>query len=177
MKGFSSEWLADYNANKAPDSAQNRLADAQPADMVYGEIHYSARPARREAPKNSSEHKQQVKLFKWAAENVKYYPHLAALYAVPNAAKRSKVMGAQMKAEGLKAGVNDIHLPAPIGGYTGLWIEMKYGYNKLTDLQREWADLMRWLGHRTEVCYWYEEARWVLLDYLTDSGKLLRKAA
>ena len=136
-----------------------------------------ARPAKRQAPKNSNEHKEQVKLIQWKDENLHLYPRLAALYAVPNEGQRNPVAGRKKKAEGLLAGVLDLHLPCPVGEYCGLWIEMKYGRNKMTQSQREWADLMRWLGHRVEVCYWFEEARWVLLDYITESGTNLRLAA
>ncbi len=134
-------------------------------------------PSKPGARLKSSEHKEQVKLIKWKDENIKYYPHLAALYATPNGGKRHLGTARKMKAEGATAGVLDIHLPVPIGGFSGLWIEMKYMYNKMSDEQREWADLMRWVGHRVETCYSFEEARWVLLDYLTDTGKQLRQAA
>lgn len=129
-------------------------------------------PGRGKKAPKSSEHKEQRKVFKWASENEHIYPELAALFAVPNAAKRSRITGAQMKAEGLKPGVSDIHLPSPVGGYCGLWIEMKYGYNNPTQEQKEWIDLMRWIGHRVEVCYSAEQAIDTILDYITNEYKL-----
>jgi len=71
-----------------------------------------------------------------------------------------------LKAEGVKAGVSDIHLPIPIGDHAGLWIEMKYGRNKPTETQIAWMELMEYYGHRTEVAYGATQAIEILEDYL-----------
>lgn len=118
------------------------------------------------SPKHSSEHQEQAALFKWAERNRDKYPELGSLYAVPNAAKRSKQVAAMMLAEGLKSGVPDICLPCPAGDFAALYIEMKYGYNKPTESQAAWIQFLRALGNRVEVCYSYEAARLVVCDYL-----------
>ena len=123
-------------------------------------------PGRGKNAPKSSEHKEQAKLFKKAKDNEHLYPVLAALFAIPNGGMRFKKTAAILKREGVKAGVNDVHLPCPIGGYAGLWVEMKYGYNNPSQEQAEWMDFMRWLGHRVEVCYSADEAWEVILDYI-----------
>ena len=116
--------------------------------------------------RNNHEHDNQVAVFKWAALNEKKWPELAVLYAIPNAAKRSPRLGAYMKAEGLRAGVPDIHLPVPRGTYAGLFVEMKAGKSKPTPSQNEWHERLRVLGHRVEVCYGWPSAVNVIEKYL-----------
>jgi len=113
-----------------------------------------------------TEHENQVALVKWAALNLKTYPELSALYAIPNAARRSPFQGAWMKAEGLRAGFPDIGLPVPRDPYHGLYIEMKVGKNKPTPAQCAWHERLRAFGNRVEVCYGWQEAVKVIEEYL-----------
>lgn len=113
-----------------------------------------------------NEHQHQVALFDWARMNEGTYPELALLYANPLGGKRPKRTAARMKAEGAKAGVPDLTLPVARGGYHGLYIEMKAGRNKLTESQYWWLKRLRMEGYYTVVCYSWEEARDVLVDYL-----------
>ena len=123
----------------------------------------------KKAPK-SSEHIEQAKLFKRAKNHEHVHPELAALFAIPNGGKRNKKTAAILRAEGVKAGVLDVLLPCPIGGYAGLWIEMKYGYNTPTREQTQWIDLMCWLGYRVEVCYSCDQAWNVILNYINNEN-------
>lgn len=43
---------------------------------------------------------------------------------------------------------------------------MKVGRNRPTDEQRAWISALQEQGHRVEVCYGFEAARDVILDYL-----------
>lgn len=113
-----------------------------------------------------NEHNSQVAVVSWAMKAVKRYPELSALYAIPNAAKRSLRLAMYMKAEGMRSGVPDLHLPVPKGKYCGLYIEMKHGKNKPTDLQLIWHERLRKIGHRVEVCYNSEQAIAVIEEYL-----------
>ena len=114
----------------------------------------------------SPEHYEQVALFKLAALHAKRYPELALLYAIPNAARRSPRQGAWMKAEGLKAGVPDVHLPIASCGYNGLWIELKVGKNRPTEAQKQWHDALRAMGHKVCVCYSAQAAWDEITGYL-----------
>jgi hypothetical protein len=92
---------------------------------------------------------------------------LRLLYAIPNGGRRSRAVAGKLKAEGVKPGVLDLHLPAARRGYHGLWIEMKYGRNDLTDLQRDFAADLQNEGHRVVTCWTRDQACEVLEWYLT----------
>jgi len=76
-----------------------------------------------------SEHDLQKAIFKWARIYEAKYPDLRWMYAVPNGGHRNKATAARLKAEGVKRGVADIHLPIQRGGFCGLWAECKVGKN------------------------------------------------
>lgn len=71
-----------------------------------------------------------------------------------------------MRSEGLKKGMLDICLPVGRGGFYALYIEMKYGKNKLTKEQREWVRLLSEEGNLVRVCYDWEEAKNEISEYL-----------
>ncbi len=71
-----------------------------------------------------------------------------------------------MKEAGVTAGVPDIFMAIPTDDFGGLFIEFKYGNNKLTGLQQVFVGRLREAGYRVDVCYDFIEAREVVLDYL-----------
>jgi len=113
-----------------------------------------------------TEHDEQVAVFRWAQLNELHWPCLRWMFAIPNGGKRATVTAVRLKAEGAKAGVPDIFLPYPTGGYCGLWIEMKIGSNKPTGYQREWLVALSSSGYQVAVCYGADEAIAALQDYL-----------
>src|SRR5699024_2367061 len=88
--------------------------------------------------KTESESVEQQTFFQEEADATGTHPDLRLMYHVPNEGKRSARQGARMRAEGLRAGVPDICLPVPRGGYSALYIELKAGRNKPTDDQLAW---------------------------------------
>lgn len=88
------------------------------------------------------------------------------MYHVPNEGKRSVRTGARLKASGLRAGVPDVCLPVAHGGFIGLYIELKVGTNKPTENQKKWLLALRSAGHLTAVCYGWEEAMRLIVDYI-----------
>jgi hypothetical protein len=126
------------------------------------------------------EHAQQVALFQWAAIKEAHIPELACLYAIPNASRRSPRQGAQMKAEGMKAGVPDVALPVQrpippdpdgntqqVGFYAALYIEMKAPDKYPRPEQRAWADrLERWGNKVVRRCITWQDAAREILSYL-----------
>ena len=113
------------------------------------------------------EHQHQKALVAWAGYAAAADPRLRLLYAVPNAAKRGPAVAGRMKAEGLRAGVPDLHLPIPIGKWAGLWIEMKAGKNKPTAEQDYWLESLTEYGHACAVCYGWEAAKAAIEAYLS----------
>ena len=123
-----------------------------------------------------SEHDEQVALFEWAILHTVQYPELEAMFAIPNGAYTFRKLdrngrwyssvAKKLVREGLKKGVPDIFLAVPRGKYHGLFIELKFGQNRLTPEQIEWFKLLTWQGYRCVVCYGWQEASQVILDYL-----------
>lgn len=127
-----------------------------------------ARAARQKNPSRDIEHLNQVRLMDWVRDNEQKYPSLAFLFAVPNwFGTRTARHGARAKAEGRKPGVPDILFPVRRGNYIGLAIEMKAGRNVPTKEQRLWLAHLAKQGWLTDVCYSFEEARDILVAYLS----------
>ncbi len=113
-------------------------------------------------PRRAEEHQQQSAFFQWADTQTEY--PLATMHAIPNAARRSPRQGKWLKDEGLRAGVWDINLPIPQGGYSGLWIEMKIGDNGLTPEQIRFFDSLK--QHcMMRVCYSWTAAKAAVEEY------------
>ena len=111
---------------------------------------------------NLSEADEQTMIFRWAA----YFPELRWMYAVPNGGKRGSREAANLKRQGTKAGVSDIALPLPKGKYHGLFLELKVGKNKPSELQKEFLKYAKEKGYATFVCYGHKEAIEVITEYL-----------
>lgn len=76
-----------------------------------------------------------------------------------------------MKATGEKAGVPDICLPVPRGGYHGLYIELKRVQGgRISAEQMAWIQDLRAQGYQALVCKGFDEARRCLCEYLNDKG-------
>lgn len=116
--------------------------------------------------KATPEHDHQVALFRWAAIHEKVRPELKMLFAVPNGGHRHKAVAGKLKAEGVKAGVEDVFLDVARGGYHGLRIEMKAGKNKPTLEQKDWMARHNAEGYLAIICYGWEEAKKVIERYL-----------
>lgn len=115
---------------------------------------------------NASESVHQQAVMKWARWNVAKYPELALLHAIPNGGMRSKKTAGILKAEGVLAGVPDLHLPVARHGYHSLYIEMKKPRGRLTDAQADLIPLLQGQNNRVEVCIGWEAAIKVLGGYL-----------
>ncbi|MBO5449790.1 MAG: VRR-NUC domain-containing protein [Ruminococcus sp.] len=94
------------------------------------------------------------------------------LHAIPNGGYRNKTTAAKLKAEGVKPGVPDICLPYPVGEFHGLYIEMKReSGGRLSDRQKIWIAYLQSQNYAACVCNGFEEARDVLLAYLSGRFK------
>jgi hypothetical protein len=129
---------------------------------------------RKPAPPTASEHSEQVALIERCKRMEHQYPELRMLIAVPNAAKRTKYAGGQIKAEGLAVGFPDLVLfsvsKIPTRHYAeqyrGLVIELKTKVGRVRDAQREWLSRLNECGYYACVARGQDEAFRVLLWYL-----------
>lgn len=112
------------------------------------------------------EEQEQMALMQWAALEENTYPLLKWLFHIPNGGHRNKATAGRLKAAGVKKGVPDLCLPVPLGGYAGLYIEMKYGANIPTKEQREWLDFLNSVGYYVAICYTCEEAIKTITQYI-----------
>jgi len=115
-----------------------------------------------------TEHAHQVAVFMWVQQTgIKQYPELARLFAIPNGGLRHAAIANRLKMEGVKAGVPDLFLPVPRGGYSGLFIEMKRpGQLKATsDKQDEWLGYLQ-QHYQTAICDNWRHAVTELLAYM-----------
>lgn len=120
----------------------------------------------------------QEALFQWTQYQQNRYPELKLLYHIPNGGKRDAKTAIALKRQGVKAGVPDLHLPVARGGYHGLYIELKVGKNKATELQKEWIADLTQQGYLAVVCYGWQEAAEQLVNYLElDTARYADKAA
>ena len=113
---------------------------------------------------------EQEALFDWAKATFGRYPELKLLYHIPNGGKRNRFEAAHLKRQGVKAGVPDICLPVPRGGFHGLYIELKAGSNKPTDSQNKWLSALRAQGYAAEVCVGWKQAQELITEYLGMRG-------
>ena len=117
--------------------------------------------------KSGTEHGHQAALFCWIALNVREYPKLEKLFHIQNASANRSA-----RVVGVKAGVPDLFLPVYNGTYSGLFIELKRPQSEgkkagnLSADQKEWIDDLYSEGFCVIVCYGWEHARNVLIEYL-----------
>ena len=114
----------------------------------------------------SSESHHQQALILWARMSRQSSPELEHLIAIPNGAHTTPKNRMRLVREGLVAGVSDLFLPVPRGGYSGLWLEMKSKKGKLRGAQSDWLEAMRKYGHAVHVVYDWDDGRKILQEYL-----------
>lgn len=115
----------------------------------------------------ATEHQEQVVVIDWFDMQ---YPALAGrLFAVPNGGHRHKAVAAQLKAEGVRAGVPDLWLPIPCHGFHGLIIEMKRrrGGQASTE-QTGWLNFLDVHGYLAVLCAGADPAMQTIKDYLRE---------
>lgn len=108
---------------------------------------------------------QQQYLFQWirimARKDWKY----DKIHAIPNGGLRAKRTAITLKKEGAKSGVWDIFIPIPMNGYSGMYIEMKFGKNKLTENQIKFRENLEDY-YLFMVFYDWKEAKESIENYL-----------
>lgn len=114
-----------------------------------------------------TEAQEQAALFSWAVLQSGKYPELRLLYHVPNGGSRHKAEAVRLRTEGVKAGVPDLCLPVARGQYHGLYIELKRQRGgRVSDVQSDWLSALSYQGYKTALCFGWEQAAKMILDYL-----------
>lgn len=114
----------------------------------------------------SLEANEQRTLFDWVRWNEGKNPDLWFLHAIPNGGSRNKIEAANLKKQGVKAGVSDLFLPVAKGVYHGLYIELKIKGGRTSDLQMEWIKRVQMQNYMALVAYGFDEAKAVIEWYL-----------
>jgi hypothetical protein len=123
-------------------------------------------PVKKPKPAKRSEHDEQALVIARAYALAPSMPALRLLHAIPNGGHRNKATAGKLKAEGVRRGVPDLCLPVPMGGYHGLYVEMKAQGGKASPEQLEWHAALRANGYRAEVCVGADAAWAVICEYL-----------
>ena len=124
----------------------------------------------RSQNRKRSEATEQEALIEWCGWHEGRHPELKLIFHIPNGGSRNTIEAANLKRQGVKAGVPDLCLPVPKNGYHGLYIEMKYGRNKTSEKQEEWLKALWEQGYYVAVCYGAEEAERLIASYLQMAG-------
>lgn len=115
----------------------------------------------------ATEAQEQKALFEWANLQVRRYPALELLHAIPNGGSRNLIEAKHLKEQGVKAGIPDICLPVPSRHHTALYIELKRRKGgRVSEAQKKVMFKLRKYGNMAVVCYGWEEARDAILNYL-----------
>jgi len=123
--------------------------------------------------KPPSEHDEQKNLFKRYRLMLGRFPELILAYACPNGGQRNKIVATRLKAEGVKPGVPDIHIPIARGEYSGLWIELKrLKGSSFQENQKFWLNELNKYGAFAVMCKGAEEALKITEMYLNEENGL-----
>lgn len=115
---------------------------------------YGANDWRDKKRRRSPEHDAQVTFFAILDLNLREFPFLRFIFAVPNGAFfKSRKIAVDMKKEGLTPGVPDVCIPFARRGYGGAYMENKYGNNKMSKEQIEFRDHLISENYCFKNCY------------------------
>lgn len=116
---------------------------------------------------HQAELEEQAALIEWADKTVINGIKIGDyLLHIPNEGKRGPKAACDEKRLGVCAGVPDLFLAIPRGGYAGLWIEMKAKSGKLSAQQEVWLKRLEDAGYRAVCCFGFEQAVENIANYL-----------
>ena len=104
----------------------------------------------------------QIQCVKWFRLQ---YPNVI-IASIPNGGKRNSITASILKQEGVLSGMPDLIVCCAKNGYNGLFIEMKFGKNKLSANQVEVIEKLKQEVYKVEVCYTFDEFVKVCNEYL-----------
>jgi len=131
------------------------------------------RPVRTaRAPRVDHEGAEQMALIRWLYGEQQRGEAVGALYDVtyhvPNGGQRNKKTAADLKRQGVKAGVSDLVVMEGRGGWLGLYLEFKAtppNHAATAASQKEWLEKADHRGYCAVLARGLEEAKAVLREY------------
>lgn len=113
-----------------------------------------------------TEQQEQIKLAAWLRKmGIKFT-------ASANGGSRNLIEAVKFKRMGVSAGFPDIEIPLPSGSHHGLYIELKrVNGSKVSKEQVEWLEYLRNQGYYADIAYGFEEAKAMVLHYLSLTPK------
>ncbi|MDY4380922.1 VRR-NUC domain-containing protein [Pectobacterium brasiliense] len=116
---------------------------------------------------HQAELEEQAALIEWADKTVIDGIKIGDyLLRIPNEGKRRPKAARDAKRLGVRAGVPDLFLALPHGGYSGLWIEMKAKGGKLSAQQEVWLKRLEDAGCRAVCCFGFNQASSAISEYI-----------
>lgn len=109
-----------------------------------------------------TEDQEQIMLATWMTkQGIRFY-------AIPNGGSRNLIEAIKFKRCGVMPGVPDICVPIPSGSYHGLYLELKrVKGGKVSDNQKYWLEFLREKAYYAEVAAGFDEAKEIILYYLS----------
>ncbi|MEY2117301.1 VRR-NUC domain-containing protein [Rhodanobacter sp. FW106-PBR-R2A-1-13] len=149
--------VATYRAILAGNSGTG--SDAAPA------------PARPTVKRAEPEYEEQVRFFGLVALLLQIHAdraeQLEDVWATSSGGRRDARTAGKLKAAGQRPGVPDIEAPVPMGGFHGLFIELKpLDSGRASREQKARLERLHRRGYRTAVCHGWLAAGRVLCAYL-----------
>lgn len=145
-----------------------RLTDHQLHDLLKRQGHTpDFTPAKPRKKRSNEESRMQQAVIKWWALKCREFgvPE-CLLFAIPNGARRDKVVGAILKKEGVRAGVPDLFLAVPKKGWAGMFIEMKTPSGVLSAEQEAFLSAATLRGYDVACCRSFGSAVFQIERYL-----------
>ncbi|MEI7232840.1 VRR-NUC domain-containing protein [Pectobacterium carotovorum] len=116
---------------------------------------------------HQAELEEQAALIEWADKTVIADVKIGDyLLHIPNGGKRGPKAARDAKRLGVRAGVPDLFLALPRGGYVGLWIEIKAKGGKLSAQQEVWLKRLEDAGYRAVCCFGFNQASSAISEYI-----------
>lgn len=109
-----------------------------------------------------TESQEQRQLIQWCRTDPRYQ----YLFHIPNETVGGQGWIVRNRQLGVKAGVPDLFYPVPMGGYHGLFIEMKTKTGRLSAEQKKWIGALETFGYKCVVAKGWDEARQALEEYV-----------
>jgi hypothetical protein len=134
--------------------------------MTWGN-QFRQRPRSNRPKPVQHESAEQCAVIAWARYHEKKWPELRLLYAIPNGHGVHIAIRQKMIREGLLTGIPDLCLPVARGDGHALYIELKWGKNKLSPEQKAVGMMLADANNFVFVAYNHEQACQILVDYIT----------